>query len=114
MEIVVKGYLTFKQLIGEQRLSFAEGQAPRLKDVMDMLIEMHGSELEKVLLNPDTSRLNPQAAVLVNGSHHTHLLEGLEVILKDGDQVAVFPPLAGGSRSPEPESRFIGIFRDRG
>ena len=35
-------------------------------------------------------------AVLVNGRHYTHLAEGLATTLADGDEIAIFPPMAGG------------------
>jgi molybdopterin converting factor small subunit len=34
--------------------------------------------------------------VLVNGRHCTHLPDGLDTELRDGDQVDLFPPIAGG------------------
>lgn len=34
-------------------------------------------------------------AILVNG-RNIHLLDGLETVLKDGDEVIVLPPTAGG------------------
>ena len=35
-------------------------------------------------------------AVLVNGMHYTHLPERLQTRLKDEDEIAIFPPIAGG------------------
>jgi sulfur-carrier protein len=96
MEIIVKGYLTFKQLIGEQRLTFQAGQPPSLRTVIETLLQNHGAELESLLINPNTGRLNPHTAVLVNGKHHTHIEAGMETLLQDGDQIAIFPPVAGG------------------
>ncbi|MGD8857203.1 MAG: MoaD/ThiS family protein [Chloroflexota bacterium] len=37
-----------------------------------------------------------QVAILVNGRHYSHLPNGLNTKLKDGDDVALFPPIAGG------------------
>jgi molybdopterin converting factor small subunit len=33
--------------------------------------------------------------VMLNGMHYRHLPDGLSTPLKDGDQVATFPPLVG-------------------
>lgn len=96
MEIQVKGYLTFKILIGEQKLFFDDNQPPTLRDIIEELFKKQGPELEKYLIDPQNGELSRQASVLVNGRHHTHMDEGLESILHDRDQVAIFPPLAGG------------------
>ena len=34
--------------------------------------------------------------ILLNGIHMRHLSAGENTVLKDGDQVSIFPPLAGG------------------
>jgi MoaD family protein len=43
----------------------------------------------------DGGHLRPHVRVMVNG-HDTELLDGLETPVRDGDQIAVFPPIAGG------------------
>lgn len=43
----------------------------------------------------DGGRLRPHVRVMVNG-HDTELLDGLETPVRKGDQIAVFPPIAGG------------------
>jgi molybdopterin converting factor small subunit len=97
VKIQVKGYLTFKLLIGDQTLEFPDTCPPSLRQIIALLIENCGPELQKNLIDPSTGSFSRQAAVLVNGRHHTHIAEGMDVLLKDGDQVAVFPPLAGGA-----------------
>jgi molybdopterin converting factor small subunit len=96
MEILVKGYLTFKKVIGEQVFAFPDSQPPTLRVILSTLLEHHGPELEQMLIDPETGEFSRQAAILVNGRHHTHIPEGLESILQDGDQIAIFPPLVGG------------------
>jgi sulfur-carrier protein len=96
MEIQVKGYLTFKLLLGEQKLFFNDSQPPTLRDVLEELFKKHSPDLEKFLIDPQSGELSRQASVLVNGRHHSHMDGGLESKLKEGDQVAIFPPLAGG------------------
>lgn len=43
----------------------------------------------------DGGQLRPHVRVMVNG-HDTELLDGLETPVREGDQIAVFPPIAGG------------------
>jgi molybdopterin converting factor small subunit len=49
-----------------------------------------------MILDPETSRTRPHAAILINGNHYTHLPDGLDTRLKDGDEVSIFPAMAGG------------------
>jgi molybdopterin converting factor small subunit len=96
MVITVRGYLTFKRLIGEQELSFANTQALSLGDLVDLLVQMFGRELSDALLDPVSGGLSRQASLLINGRHYSHLPDKLNTLLKGGDEVAIFPPLAGG------------------
>jgi len=44
----------------------------------------------------DSGGLQRAVGVLVNGVHCAHSPEGLETVLHAGDEIAVFPPMAGG------------------
>jgi molybdopterin synthase sulfur carrier subunit len=43
----------------------------------------------------DGNELRPHVRVLVNG-HDCELAQGLETTVSEDDQIAVFPPIAGG------------------
>ena len=43
----------------------------------------------------DNNQLRPHVRVMVNG-HDSELADGLETAVSDNDQIAIFPPIAGG------------------
>jgi molybdopterin converting factor small subunit len=89
MRIWIKGYLGLQAAFADK--PFVEIDADRftLRDLLAQL-EQGG---DKGLEVPGT---DGRLAVLVNGRHASHLPDGLETVLRDGDQVAIFPPVAGG------------------
>jgi MoaD family protein len=89
MRIWVKGYLGLRTVLGDQ--PFIEIDADRVT-VRDLLAQL-GHRVDGSLEAPGTAR---RLAVLVNGHHTSHLPDGLDTVLADGDQVAIFPPVAGG------------------
>ena len=97
MKIKVRGYLTFRNSIGKRLFYEDEREFFTLGDLLRKLSkEGFGGELEGMILDPETSRSRPHIAILINGNHYTHLPDGLDTRLKDGDEVSIFPPIAGG------------------
>jgi MoaD family protein len=95
MPIQVRGYLTFRDLIGRPYRD-VHAAPLTLEGLLERLAGDLGDALAGQIYDPDTGSLRREIALLVNGRHHTHLPDGLQTILHDGDQVAIFPPLAGG------------------
>jgi MoaD family protein len=93
MVVHVRGYLTFRAVLGQRRVEVEEHASLR------SLLERLGDELGEPFAAQVFDRhagLRPYVALLVNGRHHTHTEAGLSLRLHDGDEVAVFPPMAGG------------------
>ena len=96
MPVRVKGYLTFRDVIGEKSFPLAEGQTQTLNQLLDWLSSQLGQEFTDLVIDPQTNALSQHVSVLVNGRHYSHLPDKLDTQLIEGDEVAIFPPLAGG------------------
>lgn len=95
MPVRVKGYLVFKELVGEWVIQKSIGESLTLRAVLQRLCLEKGQPLEQAVLD-SSGNLQASIAILVNGRHYNHLPDKLETELENGDEVALFPPMAGG------------------
>ena len=95
MEIRVKGYLTLQKALGDQVFHESDLQKVTLKDLLEKL-SARGENQAELIFDPESGEVSQHIRILINGCHYTHLPEKLETVLKDGDEVAIFPPMAGG------------------
>ncbi len=93
MQITVQGYLTFKELVGKCQIFMPA--ASTLRDLLDSLQDDLGERFKQAAY-AGHQELAGQFVVLLNGRHSTHLPDGVNTVLQDGDVVAIFPPIAGG------------------
>ncbi|MFC2028998.1 MoaD/ThiS family protein [Chloroflexota bacterium] len=84
----IKGYLTYRDLIGEQILDLDEHGELTLRELLMDISRRSGSQ---EILEQDG-----RVIVLVNGRSLSQLPDELDTILHQDDQVDIFPPIAGG------------------
>jgi MoaD family protein len=97
MRIWVTGYLTLRGAIGKQRALEIEAEQTTLRDFVQQLSLELGDETMPSLSDPDAFQgPSRRVIILLNGRHSSHLPDGLDTQLADGDEVALFPPVAGG------------------
>ena len=96
MPIKVKGYLTYKEVVGERLITIDQGQSLTVIGLLRLLSEDSNQEFRESIFDPRKNRLGEYVAVIINGRSYTNLPKELNTQLKDGDEVAIFPPMAGG------------------
>ncbi|MGD2156257.1 MAG: MoaD family protein [Anaerolineales bacterium] len=96
MVITVKGYLTFKQLIGEQSIVVSKGERLTLWELLVKLSKILGEDFHNQIISHQGNEVSQHVAILINGRHYSHLPDKINTQLEDGDEVAMFPPIAGG------------------
>lgn len=96
MSISVKGFLTLRDIIGQRSVEIAEGDTLTLMALLKQLSHDLGADFRNMVFDTDTGEISDHIAILVNGRHYSHIPDKLDTQLQDGDQVAIFPPIAGG------------------
>ena len=95
MIVCVKGYLTLKDLVGEREVEIS-GPGKTVRQLLAALGNDIGEEFASLVRYDSSGQLERNLVVLVNGRHCSHLPDGIDTPLSDGDEVAIFPPIAGG------------------
>ncbi len=88
-EIVVKLFGNLRKLKSASRVRL---QAGTVRQALITLCEQNTPLWEAIT---DGEKLLPYVKIMVNG-HDITLLDGLDTVLKPEDQIAIFPPIAGG------------------
>jgi molybdopterin synthase sulfur carrier subunit len=95
VKVSVRLFTTLRELTGksEKILEF-NMKTVTVKDVLETLVKLHGKELRDYMYD-EKKKVREHLQLLVNGKS-VSLLEELDTQLKDGDQVAIVPPVGGG------------------
>jgi adenylyltransferase/sulfurtransferase len=104
LAVIVKFFASFREAVGKEQESIEA--VTDVASLLDELVKKFGEKLVEQLYQPGTKKLRETVHILVNG-RAINLLEGLSTPLKDGDVVAIFPPVSGGaSLAPEELERY--------
>ncbi len=91
--ITVKFFANFREVVGREQI-----EVTAVRDVatlLDELVQRFGERVAEQLYESGSKKLRETVNVLVSG-RGINLLSGLNTKLKDGDVVAIFPPVSGG------------------
>ena len=92
MKVKVKGYLTFREVVGDQQLQFDDGGTITVHDILSELVLRSGDEFADMVFEPKTKQLSQWGAILINGRHYSHLPDRLETARLTKTRLLSFPP----------------------
>lgn len=90
--MLVKVFANLRDICGGVAVE-VRPEGNRVIDILNKMIEMF-PDLEEEILTPE-KQLKPFVAVYVNGKNIIHS-DHLETVVDETDQIALFPPVAGG------------------
>ena len=96
MRIGIRGFLTLRKVMAAQATFDFEGDLLTVDDLLCELSARYGEDFREIIFDPQTHKLNRDIRILVNGRHFSHLPGKLNTQLHEGDEVSLFPPIAGG------------------
>jgi len=96
MKIKVKGFLIFRKAMGDRASLVVNLAEHTLRGLLRELSNRFGENFRDLVFEPHTSEVRDHFVILVNGHHYRNLPGNLDSELREGDEVALFPPIAGG------------------
>lgn len=97
MQVKVRFFTSLREIVDkrEELLTFNENKKVTVNVVLKTLTEKYGNPFKEYVY--DDKKTQPKAFLqfLVNGNS-TLSLDGLETEFKDGDVLAILPPVGGG------------------
>ena len=96
MAIRIKPYFALRRVMGNQQFIEIDSDSTTLEDLLGQLFVRFGPEFSAMFLDAETGAISPNIKILVNGRHYRTLPNQLKTLLTSGDEISLFPPIAGG------------------
>lgn len=95
IEVNVKFFGVLRKSAGKEKTKVVLEKPANIKNLIQKLIEKLPKEFEESLLDAELKDPRPNALILINGKE-INILNGLETILKEGDEITFIPVTHGG------------------
>ena len=96
MQIKLKGFLNFTHTSADQAMFEWKDNKTTIRGLLDELSKKYGKNFEDLVFDPKTKAVKGYHFIFVNGRSYKDLPHRLDHELKEGDEVALYPQIAGG------------------
>ena len=83
------------KIVGQRELEVSLPDGSTLQALISWMVETWGEKISNYLIQPESTSPLPHIRLMVNGQD-IGFLNGMETVLRDGDEVLIIPPVAGG------------------
>jgi len=94
LAVTVKFIGVFRSVSGKAKTTLSFEDTVSLKEALKKIVEQI-PKLERALIDSELEDPRPNTLILVNGKEIS-ILNGLETIIRDGDEVVFIPVVHGG------------------
>lgn len=84
-----------KKIVGQRELEISLPQGSTLEALLSCMVKTWGKRLSDYMFQPGSTLPFPYIRLMINGQD-IEFLSGIETLLRDGDEVLIIPPVAGG------------------
>ena len=97
MKVSVRFFTSLREIVNkkEETLEFPEDEKVTVDKILRILAQRHGKDFVEYLYDAKTHEVRGFLQFLVNGKSASSL-NGFLTELKDGDVLAILPPVGGG------------------
>jgi molybdopterin synthase sulfur carrier subunit len=97
VKVSVRFFTNLRELTGkrEETLEFSGGEKVTVEKILRLLSDEHGKRFVDYVYDPKTCEVRGFLQFLINGKSAS-ALNGLQTELKNGDVLAILPPVGGG------------------
>lgn len=96
MRIKIRPFLSLRKSMGDQSSFEIQGEGLTIRTVLADLSEKYGLEIDDLISSPETPPVTGSTKILINGRNYHLLQKSLDSKLEEGDEISIFPPMAGG------------------
>lgn len=94
IRVKVRFFTTLRELLGKREEQMEFPQAGTVEELLKQLSQKYGKRFRDYIYD-DKGEVRSHLHFLINGQSTT-TLQGFKTRLKEGDQVAILPPVGGG------------------